>query len=80
MFAFPMRSAEHPAQDVMQVVAGIGQGVDLVHRRTVRRWQLSSLRVVEAAPDVAPGDQLRLISSDEPEAVVSADHDPVEDV
>ena len=40
--------------------------------------KLAGLRVVQAAPDVAPRDLLHIIGVDEAQASLGGDHDPVE--
>jgi hypothetical protein len=49
----------------VEAVPGVGQRIDVIHRRSLRRRQLGRLRVVEAAADVGARDLLHIISVDE---------------
>src|SRR5271165_2502366 len=59
-------------------MARVLQRIYVVHRRPFRWRQLGRLRVVQAAPDVAPRDPLHVIGVNEAQASFSGDHDPVE--
>src|ERR1039457_4972978 len=58
LVAPPVRPAEHPAKYVMPRVAAILEGIHVIHRRTVRRRELSGLIVADGALVVAAGDRL----------------------
>ena len=68
LLARPVRPAEHPADPVVQRLAGFPQHVHVIDGRAVRRRQQPDVRVVQIAPDIAGGNGGDLVSVDEPQA------------